>query len=184
MSFSNHISNITKNYFHLLIISKIIPLNCEYGHQACMRSNSIATGICKLRPVWAAWGWTSQTSYGPKQCSSVMMRKKGLITQHLSWSAFTGCLWRSAEYKVMVLTFKVLYGEVLSYIQGILHPYTPHRTLRSADKLQLIEERMIRKRGDRAFSAAAPKLWNALPLPLQLNKITHCFQKALKTPSI
>jgi hypothetical protein len=35
--------------------------------------------------------------------------------------------------------------------------------------------------GDRAFSAAAPRLWNALPDTLRAPQSTDCFKKGLKT---
>ena len=98
------------------------------------------------------------------------------LLKHLHWLPVK----KRIEYKILLLTFKALHGEAPSYIQEMLHPYIPSKTLRSADKLQLIEKRMTRKHGDRAFSSAAPKLWNALPLPLQLSKNSYCFKKALQ----
>ena len=112
----------------------------------------------------------------------VVMRKRKMdhvtpLLKHLHWLPVK----KRIEYKILLLTFKGLHGEAPSYIQEMFHPYIPSRTLRSADKLQLTEKRMTRKHGDRAFSGAAPKLWNALPLPLRLSKNSHCFKKALKT---
>ena len=84
-------------------------------------------------------------------------------------------------YKILLLNFKALHVEAPIYIEEMLHPYISLRTLRSENKLQLIQKRMIRKIRERIFSAAVIKLWNALPLPLRISKKHHCFKKALKT---
>uniref|UniRef100_A0A3B4AA36 folate gamma-glutamyl hydrolase n=1 Tax=Periophthalmus magnuspinnatus TaxID=409849 RepID=A0A3B4AA36_9GOBI len=55
-----------------------------------------------------------------------------------------------------------------AYLRDLLQPYTPPRALRSADQLLLaVPKARLKTRGDRAFSVAAPKLWNSLPLSIE-----------------
>ena len=46
---------------------------------------------------------------------------------------------------------------------------------------KLVEKRCASLYGERAFSVAAPKLWNTLPLDLREEKETDEFKKKLKT---
>ena len=56
------------------------------------------------------------------------------------------------------------------------------RTLRSTDqKLLAVPKSRLKTYGDRAFSVAAPKLWNELPLDLRSLDTIYLFKKHLKT---
>jgi len=86
------------------------------------------------------------------------------------------------HFKILLFTFKALNGLAPIYLSELLHPYTPSRSLRSADQLLLtVPKARLKLRGDRAFSVAAPKLWNALPLDIrQATSLSH-FKTLLKT---
>ena len=59
---------------------------------------------------------------------------------------------------------------------------TCSRTLRSTDqKLLAVPKSRLKTYGDRAFSVAAPKLWNELPLDLRSLVTINLFKKHLKT---
>ncbi|XP_010775187.1 arginine-glutamic acid dipeptide repeats protein-like [Notothenia coriiceps] len=63
-----------------------------------------------------------------------------------------------------------------------LHPYTPSRSLRSSDTgLLSIPRSRPRTVGDRAFSLAAPTLWNALPAEIQNAASLEIFKSSMKT---
>ena len=67
----------------------------------------------------------------------------------------------------LLLTWNLaLNGLAPSYISNLLAPYQPVRVLRSSDKHLLAVPRTSSALGDRAFSVAAPTLWNALPLDI------------------
>ena len=54
--------------------------------------------------------------------------------------------------------------------------------LRSTDqKLLAVPKSRLKTYGDRAFSVAAPKLWNELPLNLRSLDTINLFKKHLKT---
>lgn len=68
-------------------------------------------------------------------------------------------------FKILLLVCKALNGLTPKYLAEMLHPYVPTRALRSEDlSLLVVPRTQLKMRGDRAFSVAAPKLWNELPL--------------------
>lgn len=85
-------------------------------------------------------------------------------------------------YKVVLLTFKALHHMSPNYIEDMLVPYTPSRTLRSSHMgLLVIPSTRTKTYGTRAFSVAAPTLWNALPSELKLCQSLPAFKTLLKT---
>ncbi len=76
----------------------------------------------------------------------------------------------------MLFVFKALSNLAHQYLTDLLHPYTSSRTLRSSDLcLLVVLDLDLKKRGDRAFVTAGPKLWNSLPLRIRLAlKLNRC----------
>ena len=69
------------------------------------------------------------------------------------------------------------------YLAELLHPYTVTAyALRSSNK-NLREQPTARTKtyGDRAFTYAAPKLWNTLPLQIRSIDTLDNFKTAIKT---
>ncbi len=61
------------------------------------------------------------------------------------------------EFKILLLVYKSLNNQALSYLSDLLHPYTPARGLRSEGKLLLQTPRTrLKTRGSRAFEVAGP----------------------------
>ena len=85
------------------------------------------------------------------------------------------------EFKVLLLTYNALCGQGPQYIQDMLVPYAPSRTIRTRGYKPLQVPRMKTKYGERAFSYAAPSLWNALPDFVKSAKNVKTFKKLLKT---
>ena len=86
------------------------------------------------------------------------------------------------EYKVSLLTHQCLHGLAPLYLQELLTPPTNSRTLRSGSTHTLqTRHTKLCTMGDRAFSAAAPRLWNALPDHLRAPQTTALFKRNLKT---
>ena len=85
-------------------------------------------------------------------------------------------------FKVLLLVYKALNGMAPLYITELLSYRTCSRTLRSTDqKLLAVPKSRLKTYGDRAFSVAAPKLWNELPLDLRSLDTINLFKKHLKT---
>ena len=90
------------------------------------------------------------------------------------------------EFKLLLLVFRdvhhrcPVYNIMLSLY--IVIPYTPTRTLRSADQHLLIIPRYhLERYGRRAFSVAGPTLWNALPPAIRRANSVAVFKSSLKT---
>ena len=64
------------------------------------------------------------------------------------------------QYKLLIQVYKTLNGLAPEYIADLLQEYVPTRSLKSADAHLLIEPKTTTRWGARAFSKAAPVLWN------------------------
>jgi len=88
------------------------------------------------------------------------------------------------EYKVAVLTYKVLHGSAPRYL-GPLVPVADlqgRRTLRSAGTNRLVVPSVrLSTVGSRAFSVAAPRIWNALPEETTSAQSLTSFRRHLKS---
>ena len=72
------------------------------------------------------------------------------------------------DYKILIMVYKCLNGTAPKYLRAMLQVYSPTRTLRSKSKNLLIEPSFNQVTyGSRAFSVAAPRLWNKLPFHIR-----------------
>ncbi len=86
------------------------------------------------------------------------------------------------QYEVLMFVYKALHNQAPEYIKDMLIPYQSQRHLRSSQNILLTVPRSrLRRSGDRAFSVAAPALWNVLPLSIKLSSSMDIFKKDLKT---
>ena len=86
-------------------------------------------------------------------------------------------------FKICLLTWKAVHKVAPVYIQDLLIKYEPaYENLRSNDKnLLVIPKTSLKTYGDRAFSFAAPTLWNGLPDHIRLCDNIDTFKTLLKT---
>ena len=86
------------------------------------------------------------------------------------------------EFKILLLTHRTLNGQAPDYIAHCVSRRQPVRSLRYSEHSLLCMPRTRRRWGDRAFSGAAPSLWNALPHHLTWSPMyTATFKVKLKT---
>ena len=85
------------------------------------------------------------------------------------------------QFKILILTFKALHSQAPTYVADMLAPYRPQHSLRSGDQGELVVLRTRTKWADRAFSVAAPILWNSLALVLHQSPSLKSFKRCLKT---
>ena len=84
-------------------------------------------------------------------------------------------------YKLCLLVFKCLKGIAPGYVSSLISLQEAPRSLRSTnDTLLLQVPRSSLKLGERAFSVAAPAIWNSLPLSLRNEENIDNFKKNLK----
>ena len=89
------------------------------------------------------------------------------------------------EFKILLITLKILNFLAPTYLSSLISLRLPSKyNLRnSSDKLLLSYPRFKSKAtlGDRSFTCAAPKLWNALPFEIRSASTVSIFKTKLKT---
>ena len=89
------------------------------------------------------------------------------------------------EFKILLLTYKALNGLAPAYLKELITVYCPNRPLRSADSMLLqipaTSSTNLTRYSDRAFSKAAPVLWNKLPTDIRKLTTVQSFKNKLKT---
>ena len=88
------------------------------------------------------------------------------------------------DYEILLLTFKCIYGLAPTYLSDLIRIKSNSLyNLRSTGKLLLDHPKgkMLTTLGARSFSAAAPKLWNGLPMELRQATSLNSFKSRLKT---
>ena len=84
------------------------------------------------------------------------------------------------EFKILLITFKILNFLVPSYLSSLisLRPPSKYNLRNSSDKLLLSHPSFRSKAtlGDRSFTCAAPKLWNELPLDIRSARTVNIFK--------
>ena len=85
-------------------------------------------------------------------------------------------------FKLLLIVYKALNGKAPSYIYKLLSYRNFPRSLRtSGQELLTVPLAKLKTYGDRAFSTAAPRLWNNLPLNIRKSASEDIFKKNLKT---
>ena len=84
-------------------------------------------------------------------------------------------------FKICLLTYNTLSEKQPGYLNAILTPSTPARSLRSHNGTNLLVPRVKTSTGARAFCSGAPTLWNKLPAPVRSAPSTATFKRRLKT---
>ena len=99
------------------------------------------------------------------------------VLKQLHWLPVT----ERIEFKILLITYKVLNGMGPAYLKELLIPKVNTRDLRSSDRNELTESRSYSGWGDRSFSIAAPRLWNKLPLLIGKSESVDVYKSKLKT---
>ena len=90
------------------------------------------------------------------------LRKHDPVSNHLKTLRWLSVPNR-AKYRIACLSFRCLSGSAQSYLSSLLTPYSPTRDLLSGGKnLLVVKPYRLAQYGKRAFSRAAPLIWNSL----------------------
>ena len=179
------ISAVVKSgFFHLRRLAKVKPLLSHQHFETVIH----AFITSRLDYGNALYFGVSQSSLARLQLVQnaaarllTRTRKREHITPILASLHWLPVHFR-VHFKILLFVFKSLNGLAPLYLSELLHPYASTRSLRSANQLLLEIPRTKRKlRGDRAFSVAAPTLWNELPLHVRQASSLSIFKTRLKT---
>ena len=180
-----HVSSITKSaYLHLRNIAQIRRYLTQDATATLINSlvtsrldnlNSLLFGLpdCVISRLQRIQNHAAKVVAKKKKYDHVTPI---LITLHWLPVAYR------IEFKVLMLTYKCLNGKAPEYLSSRLQLYVPGRALRSSDQhLLVVKKAHLKTYGDRAFSIAAPTLWNALPLEIRTSVSVDSFKRKLKT---
>jgi len=182
---SSHISSICKSaFFHLRNIARIRKylsfktteiLIHSFVSSKVDSNNSLLYGLPK---------------YEIQKLQRILNAAARLLTYTRKYDHITPVLselhWLPVEkrimFKILLLTFKALHGLAPTYINDLLQLYVPSRPLRSSNAFLLKSRKYnLKTYGYRAFSVAAPQLWNVLPLDTRKTDCLETFKSRLKT---
>ena len=107
-------------------------------------------------------------------------KKHDLITpvlKNLHWLPVE----KRIEYKIACQVFKCLTGSAPQYINSLIKPYQPPRSLRSSSSLRLETKPSKTKFVDRSFINAAPRVWNSRSYETRSCVTLDSFTSHLKT---
>ena len=188
LSFDSHIKSITKSaFFQLRNISRLRPSLSDTSAETLIHAfvtsrldycNAVLYGVPNKS--------LARLQLVQNSAARILTRTKPWqhITptlQNLHWLPIT----HRITFKILLLTYKSLHGLAPSYLSDLLEPYTPSRDLRSSDA-GLLSIPFTRRctLGDRAYSAAAPKLWNSLPPSVRDSDTINIFFKKTQNPPL
>ncbi|XP_072556731.1 uncharacterized protein [Paramormyrops kingsleyae] len=186
LSFEPHVKHITRTtFFHLKNIARLRP-SLTFSAAETLIHAFITSRIDYCNSI--LYGSPSKTLNRLQYIQNSAAR---LLTQTRSREHITPVLqklhWlpvpQRIHFKILLITFKALHNLAPSYLTDLLHHHTPSRSLRSSSSnlLSLPCRTKLRTWGDRAFSIAAPTLWNSLPKSLRDCSDLPTFKKELKT---
>ena len=184
--FDKQINAVVKScFFHLRSISKIKPFLSVHDLEVVIHAlliscldycNSFNIGISKsaLSRLQMVQNAAARLLTGTK--------KRDHITPVLASLHWLPVQFR-IHFKILLFVYKALNGLAPAYITDLInYPPTTNWQLRSTDLGLLdIPTSNLRRRGDRAFSVAAPVLWNSIPLSIRSAPSIDSFKSRLKT---
>ena len=89
---------------------------------------------------------------------------------------------KHVHIKIMLLTYRGVNGMAPNYIERMLTPYTPQRSLRSSESGQLVvPHSRLKGYWVCAFAVVAPTLWNNLPEHIRRAKTLVSFNTLINT---
>ena len=182
LTFDHHVSAVSKScFFHIRAFRHIrAALTPEMA-------NSVAVSLVTSRLDYAnslLFG-TSQANLNKLQRIQNTLAKLVDPSHTRSSDALHTLHWlpvrQRINFKIATLTFKLLQHGSPAYLASLIQPYVPSRALRSHGQQLLAQPHVRTSIGSRAFRAAAPKIWNSLPLLTRLSPSLESFKRALKT---
>lgn len=84
------------------------------------------------------------------------------------------------QHKIAVMTYKVRLHQQPLYLREYINDHLPARSLRSTNKMLLTTVTTKTATAARAFRAAAPKIWNSLPVTVKSASTINQFSRLLK----
>ena len=184
LSFNKHVSNICRaSYSNIKALRKIrSALDQETAKTVACSIVSTRMDYCNS----VLYGTTANNLSKLQRIQNTLAR---VVTGHRRRDHISPVLkdlhWlpvrERIEYKVGYLTFKSKLTGQPAYLSDIIQTYNPIRNLRSSDQNKLVIPFVRTKIASRAFSVAAPNIWNQLPETVRNSETIPDFRKNMKT---
>ncbi|XP_072770959.1 uncharacterized protein [Nerophis lumbriciformis] len=184
LSFEHHINHITRTaFFHLKNIARLRP-SLSFSAAETLIHAFITFRLDYCNSI--LYGSSSKILIQNIQNSAARLLTHAHSGEHIT-PVLQKLHWlpvpHRIHFKILLLTHKALHNQAPCYVTNLLHRHTPSRSLRSSDA-NLFSPPLRAKLwtwGDRAFSIAAPTLWNSLPKPIRDCSDLPTFKSLLKT---
>src|SRR5664279_2404908 len=184
LSFNQHVDNICKaSHYHIRALRHI---------RQCLNDDTARTVASSM--VGARLDYCNSILYGTttnniNKLQRVQNSLARVVTGTRRYDHITSVLadlhWLKIQeritYKIALLTFKTVTTNRPTYLVELISFHTPVRVLRSNHRNRLHVDKVNTVFGSRAFSHAAPSIWNSLPLNLTDTSISLAtFKRHLK----
>ena len=137
--------------------------------------NALLHGLPKkqLLRLQKLQNWAARLVVCAKKCDHVTP-----ILRSLHWLPVES----RSQFKILLLMFRCLNASAPSYLTDLLSIKEPVRNLRSCSQTSIYRiQRTKHSWGDRAFSIAAPRMWNHLPQNIKQSTSLANFKTLLKS---
>ena len=189
LTLQNHVtSTVWACHFHLRTLRKLRPLLPDQAVKT-LAVNLILSRLDYC--ISCLWGQSRQELRRLKLVQNTAAR---IVTrtsrrQHIS-PVLKTLHWlpveRRIDYKVQCLAYACFNKTAPKYLQDLVQTHVPARPLRSSAQSRLRipsadENHQKKSLGRRAFSNAAPLMWNSLPQTIRESRTKMVFRSRLKT---
>ena len=185
MHFDSHVKSVTRTcFYHLRNIAKLRSI-VSHNELEMVIHAFVSSRLDYCNSLFTCLNKTSLDRLQLIQNAAARLLTRSSRRCHIT-PVLAALHWLPIAYrvhfKVLVLTYRALHGQAPAYIADLVKWYEPGRTLRSSNQglLDTPATNFV-TRGDRAFKAAAPGLWNALPPDLRAAASVGIFKNHLKT---
>ena len=168
---------VNKNNYRLS--SRLVKRNCLPPNQPPLHDIIATVDLCLFDSIVTNPHHVLYLLIPPTKSYQYNRRKKPYMYK-LHWLPIA----ERIKFKLCLLVFHAVNGRAPSYLTELVTPVaniTGRASLRSAEKHDLVVPHSRLVSSERAFSVAAPRAWNSLPVDIRLITDTKLFKKKLKT---
>ena len=186
LSLQQHVSNLCKSsYYHLRALRHI---RASLPDDICF---SLATALIQSRLDYSnsiLYGTSASNLHKLQMVQNALARTitrspRSVSTSQLLCNLHWLPIHKRIHFKVATLTYMVLSTQQPAYLYNLslISYHQPGRLLRSSSQSLLHVPRIKTDFGRRAFSSAAPQIWNPIPTAIRGSQSLDSFKRHLKT---